>query len=69
MRLRYELMVEQIKTIDARIKKTDSEEEIRRLQEEIGWRTTSMERLCKKREEAEGYTYPLLNPPLYQAAR
>lgn len=53
MRSRYEIMVEQIKAIEARIKKTDSEEEIQRLQQEVGWRTTSMERLRSKIEEAE----------------
>ncbi|MGB5687552.1 MAG: mechanosensitive ion channel family protein [Candidatus Electrothrix sp.] len=53
MHSRYEIMVEQIKAIEARIKKTDSEEEIQRLQQEVGWRTTSMERLRSKIDEAE----------------
>ncbi|MCI5125373.1 MAG: mechanosensitive ion channel family protein [Candidatus Electrothrix sp. AR5] len=53
MRSRYDLISEQIKAIESRIKETDAEDELQHLQREVAWRTTSMERLRKKIEHAK----------------
>ncbi|WP_339132548.1 MAG: mechanosensitive ion channel domain-containing protein [Candidatus Electrothrix sp. GW3-4] len=54
MHSRYKLMGEQIKIIEDRIKEADAEEEVQRLQQEVAWRTTSIDRLGRKIEEVGG---------------